>query len=58
MTIANRTVQQKLDLANALAKAEALVRRSVQEGPVNYLTDIDAAITAAKTQVDATVAAT
>ncbi|APU03197.1 hypothetical protein HOR51_gp56 [Ralstonia phage phiAp1] len=58
MSIANRTTQQKLDLANALAKAEALVRRSVQELPVNFLTDIDAAIAAAKTQVDATVAAT
>ena len=51
MAINNATAQQKLDAANALARAEAILRRSVQEKPVNYATDADAAIAAAVTKL-------
>lgn len=57
MALQNRTGAQRLALANALARAEALVRNNVQAGPVNYPTDIAAALAAAKTLLDAAVAA-
>lgn len=44
MPINNTTAQERLDAANALAKAEALVRRSVQEKDVNYANEVDVAI--------------
>lgn len=57
MALQNRTPQQRLDLANALAAAEALVRNNVQAGPVNYPTDVQAALVKAKTALDLAVAA-
>lgn len=53
MAVNNATLQQKLDAANACAKVEALLRRAVQEGPVNYAGDIDAAITVLSTKLAA-----
>lgn len=55
MALQNRTQQERLNLANALAKAEKLVRDNVNRLPVNYPTTVDAALTALKTQLDATV---
>ncbi|CAI3971320.1 hypothetical protein VAC51_00009 [Variovorax phage VAC_51] len=57
MALQNRTSEQRLYLANALARAEALVRNNVQAGPVNYPTDVQAALVAAKTVLDLAVAA-
>lgn len=49
MALENRTQPQRLVLANALARAEALVRNNVQAGPVNYPADVQAALVAAQT---------
>jgi len=57
MSYANLTAQQRLNLANVLAKTEALVRNNIQAKPANYLTDIDAALAAAKSAVDTAVSA-
>lgn len=57
MAVDNATLQQRLDAANALAKAEALLRRAIQEGPVNYGTEVDAALAAAVTKVGVVTAA-
>lgn len=56
MAIANRTQQEKLDLANLLARAEAQVRRDAYIKDVNYSTDTDASLAALKTALDATIA--
>lgn len=57
MALQNRTAQQRLDLANALATAEALVRDNIQRTPVNYPAPLQAALVKAKTALDAAVAA-
>lgn len=46
MALQNRTVTQRVNLANALAKAEALVRQNVHRNPVNYPADVQAALVA------------
>lgn len=58
MAVQYATLQQKLDAANALAKAEALLRRAVQEGPVNYAADVGTAVANATTKLAAITAAT
>lgn len=58
MSLQALTQQQRIDLANALTKATVNVRQNVNRLPVNYLTDVDASLAAAKTLLDAAIAAT
>lgn len=44
MAVDATNAAQRLAAANACAKVEALLRRAVQEGPVNYALDIDVAV--------------
>ena len=57
MALDNRTSEQRLALANALARAETLVRNNVQAGPVNYPADVQDALADAKVVLDLAVAA-
>lgn len=57
MALQNRTQEQRLALANALARAEAQVRQNVNRLPVNYPADVQAALVALNVLLDATVAA-
>lgn len=55
MALQNRTVNQRNLLANALARAEALVRQNVHTAPVNYPADVQAALVALEVQVLAAI---
>lgn len=57
MALQNRTQEQRLALANALARAEAQVRQNVNRLPVNYPADVAAALAALNVELDATIAA-
>lgn len=57
MALQNRTQEQRLALANALARAEAQVRQNVNRLPVNYPADVQAALAALNVELDATIAA-
>lgn len=57
MALANRTAEQRLALANSLDKCAALVRNNIEHRPVNYPTDVAAALAALKVLLDATITA-
>ena len=56
MALQNRTQEQRLALANALARAEAQVRQNVNRLPVNYPEDVQAALVALDVLLHATIA--
>ena len=55
MSLDTRTQEQRLALANALARAEAQVRQNVNRLPVNYPEDVQAALVALNVLLDATI---
>lgn len=56
MAFSDLTQQKRNELANALARAEALVRANVNRIPDNYPADTTAALEAAKVELDAALA--
>ena len=57
MALQNRTPAQRLALANALARAESLVRENTYRTPVNYPADVADSLSDLNTLLDATIAA-
>lgn len=56
MAIVNRTQAEKLALANLLARCEPAVRAAAFNRDVGYAADLDTALAALKTALDATIA--